>query len=158
MNYLIKYLTAFATSLVAMILDARWMLVIMTFAVIADCITAYRLSRRVRKKYPDKSQPNDGYFSTEKATSKAYRLLAYLGSIIFALILDSKVMVMWDGIYLANYVTVLFCVLEAISCLENESSCSDSRIALFLQKILVDKTQRHLGIDLNPLIKDKNES
>jgi len=70
--------------------------------------------------------------------------------------LDIKVMVMWEGVHLANYVTLIFCVLEAWSILENASSCNGSSWAKVLQKIMIDKTERHLDIDLSPLIQ-KNE-
>lgn len=43
------------------------------------------------------------------------------------------------------------CFWQIWSILENESSCSDAKWAKIAQKILVDKTSRHLNIDLTDL-------
>jgi hypothetical protein len=150
-----KYLTAFIASIFSMLIDIRWMLVLVSMAVLWDCWEAYKLSRRVAKAYPDKAKFNAGKFSTEKAYKKIFKMGAFYLVILFAHLLDKKVMVMWDGIYLANWVTMILCILELFSIFENASSCKGSKFALVLQKILVDKTQRHLDIDLNALNDDK---
>ena len=50
-------------------------------------------------------------------------------------------------LYLANFISSGFCLVQLISILENESSCNDARWAKVLQKVLVNKAARHLEID-----------
>jgi hypothetical protein len=55
---------------------------------------------------------------------------------------------------LSFIVTGAICFEQAWSMLENESSCrdeSDSRFWKILQRIMVDKTERHFDIDLKDL-------
>lgn len=59
--------------------------------------------------------------------------------------------------YLANIAAGAFCMVQVISILENESSCNDAKWGKVLQKILIDKTKRHLDIDLSYL-NNKNEN
>ena len=48
-----------------------------------------------------------------------------------------------------KYVTALFCFIQLISILENESSCNEAWWARVLQKILSDKTKRHFDVDFD---------
>lgn len=45
----------------------------------------------------------------------------------------------------------LVCFWQTLSILENEATASDARWARIARRILVDKTGRHLGIDLGEL-------
>jgi len=135
-----------------MILDIRWHFVCVVIIVLIDCYSAYRLSIRVKINYPDKVNYNGGKLQSDKVMSKFYRLFYYLGAILFSQILDTKVMVMWQGVYLSSFVTMFVVGIEIISITENWSSCNDSKLAKLVQRVVVDKTKRHLDVDLTPLI------
>ena len=59
-------------------------------------------------------------------------------------------------IKLANITAGAVCFWQLWSMLENESSCSDERWAKVLQKVLVDKTERHFDVDLSVLNEEKD--
>ena len=48
-----------------------------------------------------------------------------------------------------KYVAALFCFIQLISVLENESSCNDAWWARALQKFLMDKSKRHFDMDID---------
>ena len=50
-------------------------------------------------------------------------------------------------LYLANFISGGFCLVQLLSIFENESSFNNARWAKVLQKVLVNKAARHL--DLN---------
>jgi hypothetical protein len=47
---------------------------------------------------------------------------------------------------------------QLYSILENESSCNDAKWAKVLQKIMIDKTERHFDVDLSILREREDES
>jgi hypothetical protein len=120
--------------------------------VICDCISAYRLAQRVKK-------------MTGKATakvrsdklSKAFKtgVLAMV-AVVLAFVIEKFILVMHSDLYLANYTALVFCGIQFWSITENESSCNGSKWAAIAQKFMVDKTERHLDIDLS-ILKDKEE-
>ena len=62
-----------------------------------------------------------------------------------------SILVMFNGLYLANYVSLVFCFIQIWSILENESSMNDKPWAKIAQRIMVDKAERHFDIDLHEL-------
>lgn len=121
--------------------------------VICDCISAYRLANRVKK-------------TTGKATakvrsdklSKAFKtgVLAMI-AVVLAFVIEKFILVMHSDLYLANYTALVFCGIQFWSITENESSCNGSKWAAIAQKFMVDKTERHLDIDLS-ILKDKEDT
>lgn len=118
--------------------------------VIFDCISAYRLANRVKR-------------TTGKATakvrsdklSKAFKtgVLAMV-AVVLAFVIEKFILVMYKDLYLANYAALAFCFIQFWSITENESSCNGSKWAAIAQKFMVDKTERHLDVDLS-ILKDK---
>ena len=100
-------------------------MLICTVAIFFDVITAWQLGRRVAARYPEDAENQAKFFSS--------KITADLG------FLDVEKLV-------AGGVTFW----QIISVLENESSCNDSKWARLVQRILIDKTSRHL--DINPHI------
>lgn len=119
------------------------------FAVLLDCFSAWRLNRRVRNKYPNGGA--DGKFKSSHASKMVGDLLVVWLCILLAGGVDVIILPHMD-LHLGNYVAAIFCLIELWSVLENESSCNGASWAVVMQKFLVDKTKRHLEIDL------KNES
>ena len=60
--------------------------------------------------------------------------------------------------HLANQLTAIFCLVQFVSILENESTCNGAAWARVLQKIVADKTDRHFNVKLKELMKDKDEA
>lgn len=120
-------------------------MLICTLAVLMDCYTAWQLGRRVRKKYPDKA---DGKFKSEHAGRVFVTLLKIYSLIILAAFIQRYIFEDMP-IRLTNIVSGAICFWQIWSMLENESSCNNSRWAKVLQRIMVDKTERHFDVDLH---------
>lgn len=120
---------------------------ICAFAVLIDCFTAWRLNRRLRRKYT--KEVADGKLKSNNMGKMIPDLLVIFLCILLADKIDGSLLPHWGGIHLANYVAAIFCLTQVVSILENESSCNGSTWAIIMQKILADKTERHLDIDIN---------
>ena len=117
-------------------------------AVILDVISAYALGRRVHKKYPDKS---DGKFKSEyKWRIIATMIIAWL-CIILASYVDVNVRHSDDGLAV-RFAVAVFLFYELWSCLENWSSENDKPIAKAMQRIMVNKVERHLNVPLSDIL------
>lgn len=121
--------------------------VICTLLIFADCYTAWDLSRRVKKKYPGQAT---GKFKSQEMGHVFATLIKVFAAIILASMAES---IIFEGaqIRLANIVAGAICFWQVWSILENESSCNDAKWAKVLQKIMIDKTERHFDIDLSEL-------
>ena len=62
-----------------------------------------------------------------------------------------------DKLHLANYLAAVYCAVQFVSILENESTCNGAAWARVMQKIVADKTERHFNIKLKELIEDNKE-
>jgi hypothetical protein len=122
--------------------------------VIIDCITAWRLSRRVHAGgCNDGKKGSCGKFKSAKMAKTVIELtivipvgllLAYFVQQYIFQGLDIRLPQIFAGI-------VIF--WQVWSILENESSCNGAKWAKVLQKIMVDKTERHFDVDLSELKK-----
>ena len=63
-----------------------------------------------------------------------------------------------NPLHLANYLAALYCGVQFVSILENESTCNGSAWARVMQKIVADKTERHFNVKLNELMKDNEKT
>lgn len=112
-----------------------------------DIWAAYCLARRVHEKYPDKA---DGKFkSTYKYRIMLTMILALL-AIIFAHYVDTEVIK--DSNMMVRYVVGIFFFYQIWSILENWSSENDNKIAKALQRIMVNKAERHLNVPLSDIM------
>jgi hypothetical protein len=117
-------------------------------AVILDVISAFFLGRRVHAKYPDKS---DGKFKSEyKWRILATMIIAWL-CIILASYVDVNVRHSDDGLAV-RFAVAVFLFYELWSCLENWSSENDKPIAKAMQRIMVNKAERHLNVPLSDIL------
>lgn len=126
-----------------------------TVMVLGDVYTAWSLSRRVKRKFPNAS---DGKFKSIYFGRVFMTLIKIYVLIILAFLIETYI---FEGlqIKLTNISAGAVCFWQLWSMLENESSCSDERWAKVLQKVLVDKTARHFDVDLSELekLRTKNE-
>lgn len=117
-------------------------------AVILDVISAYFLGRRVHAKSPEKA---DGKFKSEyKWRILATMIIVWL-CIILAGYVDITIRHSQDGLAVRFSVAV-FLFYEIWSCLENWSSENDKMIAKALQRIMVNKAERHLNVPLKDIL------
>ena len=116
--------------------------------------TAFKLDKRVRTAYPDKTQRKQAKF-TSFAFGKVVKqtIPKHLMLIILAFLEEHWVFI-HVTIPLSYVVTGAICFEQFGSILQNESSCrpeSESRFWKLMQQIMVDKTECYLDVNLNKL-------
>ena len=124
---------------------------ICVFAVLIDCITAIRLKRRLQKRYADSEHKIDGKARSEHMAKMVTDLLIVSACTVLMYNIDHVLLDNLGDLHLAQYVCAIFCVVQFVSILENESTASDKSWARLLQKFLADKTARHLDIDYDDI-------
>lgn len=130
------------------------LIIVAIIFILYDAWTAYQLDKRVHKKYPEKTKRRDAKF-TSFAFGKVIRstIPKRLWLILLAYMVEHWVFV-HISIPLSYIVTGVICFEQSWSILENESSCRDENESRFwktLQRIMVDKTERHFDISLDEL-------
>lgn len=130
------------------------LIIVAMIFIVYDAYTAYQLDKRVKAKYPDKAQRRDAKF-TSFAFGKVIKqtIPKRLSLILLAYLVEHWVFIHLT-IPLSYVITGVICFEQAWSILENESSCrsdEDSRFWRLLQKVMVDKTERHFDVSLNEL-------
>lgn len=152
----LAFIGAFAAAIIDAVANVWIYLFIASGFVIADCITAYKLNRRLKKKYgPNIVQgkyTSHGFWKTFETLGKSTAAI-FLGYFIY------KYMLIPEGgdTKLHIYATGAVIAIQSWSILENSSSCNGSKWASLAQKIVMDKSKRHLHIDLKSLKNDNNE-
>lgn len=137
------------------VLEPTFPLIIVVIAfILYDAWTAYQLDKRVKRKYPNKTERHEAKF-TSFAFGKVIRktIPERLILIILGWMAEEYVFVHID-IPLSYIVTGVILFEQAWSALENNSSCrddGDGRFWKILQRIMVDKTERHFDIELDEL-------
>lgn len=117
-----------------------------TAMVFADVVTARRLARRLGRRVPSQRQ------RLKFSSARFSRTLLKLGRIYALLLLTALVQhVVLPRVELLRYVAAAICFWQAVSMLENEAGANESSWARILRKVLIDKTERHLGISLDEL-------
>lgn len=152
-NYLMKILCGACGAFVAVWEPSVDYIVICVLLLLWDCYEAYKLNRRVKKKYPDSSS---GKFQSKKA----WVVISNITRIFIAIILSAAIeqnILKNTNIPLTQIVAGAICFIQVWSILENMSSCNDKPFARLCQRIMVDKTERHLNISLDEL-KHKEKS
>lgn len=125
-------------------------LFICTIVILADCYTAWSLSKRARRAHPEKVSSNSKKFKSHNFGKVIVTLLKAYALIIMAFLIQQHITDGWP-IDLTKVAAGAICFWQLWSILENESSCNGAKWATILQKILVDKTSRHFDIDLSDL-------
>jgi len=122
--------------------------------VLWDCWEAYRLDRRVAKKFPGRC---DGKFRSKPAWKVIETFIKIFMAIILAFMIEHSILKGVD-IPLSQIVAGAICFVQIWSILENMSSCNNRPYARALQRIMVDKTERHLHVNLKEFKhNEKNE-
>ena len=136
------------------------LMIIVIIFILYDTWTAYQLNKRASLKYPDKVLKENAKFRSF-SFAKVIRstIPKRLIVIILAYLVEHWVFVYMD-VPLSYIVAGIICFEQAWSILENESSCRSEKDGMFwrlLQKIMIDKTERHFDVNLDEL-KNKDDS
>lgn len=131
------------------------------FALIIDCYTAWRCNRRIYERYREQIKKNpkckmDGKLRSKKMAKMVWNFSVLIMCVCLASYLDRNVLG-YMNTHLANQLTAMYCLVQFVSILENESTCNGAAWARFLQKIVADKTERHFNVKLKELMKKKEE-
>lgn len=151
-NTLLKWTISVIGGLLAAFEPVVPVIVVGILFILVDSLSAYRLSKRAKKMKPAKVT---GKFQSNKFGKVIAAIIELCLVVILAHLLGTRVFVMFDDLFFANWAAGIYCFKEAWSILENESSCNGSRWAKVFQKVMVDKTERHFDINLEDL-KDKH--
>ena len=116
------------------------------FAVIVDCLTAWRLNRRIRRTVPEGGA--DGKLKSAHMFKMISDLAVVWLCILLAQGVDHHLLGHFGGLHLGQYIAAIFVLCTFVSILENESSCNSSTWARVVQKIVCSKVERH--IDMRP--------
>lgn len=130
------------------------LIIVAIIFIVYDAWTSYQLDNRVHKKYPEKSKMEKAKF-TSFAFGKVVKstIPKRLWLILLAYLVEHWVFI-HVSIPLSYVITGAICFEQAWSILENESSCrneNESRFWKSLQRIMVDKTERHFDVTLDEL-------
>ena len=132
------------------------------FALVLDCYTAWRCNRRIYSRYREaiKKDPRckmDGKLRSKKMAKMVQDFSVLIMAIFLATFVDTVVLDYMNPLHLANYLAALYCGVQFVSILENESTCNGSGWARVMQKIVADKTERHFNIKLKDLMREEKE-
>ena len=132
------------------------------FALIIDCYTAWRCNRRIYARYREAIKRNpkckmDGKLRSKKMAKMVWTFSVLIMCICLASYLDRNILGYMNA-HLANQLTAMYCLVQFVSILENESTCNGAAWARVLQKIVADKTERHFNVKLKELMRDEEEA
>lgn len=120
---------------------------------IIDILSANSLAKRVKRKYPEKA---DGKFKS----SYKHRVLMTIIIVFIAIILGHYIDTIYfnGGIWTQLFVMGVFMFYEIWSVLENWSSENDdNKIARALQRIMVNKAERHINVEISDIMFESKE-
>lgn len=121
-------------------------------AIGVDIISAYCLSRRIHKKDATKS---DGKFKSEYKFRVLVTMIVVLMGIMIAYYFDT--LIMSGGNKAQSWVIGFFLFYEGWSILENWSSENDNKLARALQRVMVNKAERHINVPLGDILLDDEQ-
>lgn len=122
-------------------------MLICTVAIFFDVITAWQLGRRVADKHPEEASHQARFFSSKKCGKILTTLIKVYVAVIFAHFVNIYITADLGFLDVEKLVAGGVTFWQIVSVLENESSCNDAKWARLVQRILIDKTSRHLDID-----------
>ena len=130
------------------------LIIVTIIFIIYDAWTAYQLDKRVHQRYPTKTKREKEKFTSFAFGKVIKETIPKRLWVIFLAYLVEHWVFIHVSIPLSYIVTGAICFEQAWSILENESSCrseNESRFWKLLQKIMVDKTERHFDVNLDDL-------
>jgi hypothetical protein len=126
-------------------------------AMLLDCYTAWRCNRRIYARYREQIKRNpkckmDGKLRSRKMAKMIQDFSVLIFAIFLAVAIDNGLLGHIGPLHLANYLAAIYCSVQFVSVLENESTCNGAPWARVMQKIVADKTERHFNVKLKDLM------
>lgn len=149
-DWLLKAVLGMGGAVLAWLEPMQEIMYVVFASLVVDTATAYLLNRRVAQKFKGMSH---GKLQSKRLLNLFKTLIAVLTVMLLAYAIDRYCFTMMD-LHLANMIAFAFCMIQLVSVLENISSCNDAKWAKLLQKILIDKTSRHLDYNVGDYIKE----
>ena len=139
-NLLKPLAAALASAATDVIRPALPAVALCTAMIAIDTFTAWRLSCRVRRKHPDApGQPGRLH------SRRLGRALVSLGKVYVLLLVSAAIdVVLTPATSVLQLSAGAVTAWQAVSILENESSCTEARWPSWLKRYLADKVGRHL--------------
>ena len=147
-SQVLRYMWTVLGAVVAVVEPTLPFMGVCTLMVVADCFSAWQLGRRVAAAYPTASDRDGGKFKSHHFGQVIVTLLKVYALIFLAYLVQRHVTGALYNLDLPRVASAAVCFWQFWSILENESSCNGARWARLLQRIVADKTRRHLNIDL----------
>ena len=149
-DWLLRITLSVVGAFVAWVEPMQSVMYVVVAAMVVDTITAFNLSRRVAQKYKGMAH---GKLQSKRLLKLIKTLISVLTVILLSYAIDMYCFPIMD-LNLAYIIAFVFCMIELVSILENISSCNDAKWAKLLQKILIDKTSRHLDYNVGDYLKE----
>ena len=130
------------------------LIIVAILFILYDAWTAFQLDKRVKVKYPDRTKRHEAKFYSFAFGKVVRKTIPERLILILLAFLAEKYVFVHVTIPLSYIVTGVILFEQAWSALENNASCRDEREARFwkvLQRIMVDKTERHFDVSLGDL-------
>ena len=130
------------------------LIIVAVVFILYDAWTAFQLDRRVKVAYPDRTTRHEAKFTSFAFGKVIRKTIPERLIVILLAYLAEKYVFVHVSIPLSYLATGAILFEQAWSALENNSSCrsdEDSRFWKTLQKIMIDKTERHFDVNLDDL-------
>lgn len=145
-NYLKPAVAAAGGWLLGATMPALPYTAVCTAMVVADVVTARRLAARLRRRVPSARQRLK--FSSAKLSATVMKLVRIYSLLLLTALVQYVIAPEFE---LLRWVGAGICFIQLLSMIENEAAACDAPWARIAGRILVDKTERHLGIRLDEL-------
>lgn len=123
--------------------------------ILYDAWTAYQLDKRVKVKYPDRTARHEAKFYSFAFGKVVRKTIPERLLVILLAFAAERWVFVHVSIPLSYIATGVILFEQAWSALENNSSCRtdemESRFWKTLQKVMIDKTERHFDVNLEDL-------
>lgn len=147
-----QIITSIAFALVASFEATALYFNIAFLVILIDVISAYALGRRVAKKYPGRA---DGKFKSEYKFRILFTFIIFMLAVMAGHLVDTTII--REGIKAQAFVVWVFIFYECWSIGENWSSENDSLLARVMQKVMVNKADRHFNLGIKEAIEEAKE-
>ena len=140
-----KYLSGIFLGVLAVLEPTFPFAAVLLFAILLDCWSAFDLSRRLRRLYPDRVE---GKFQSRYALKMLATFFQAYTVVVLLHLVDVVILHNFSYMNMSNIGAAVFCGIQLCSILENISSGNGAAWAKALQRILIDKSKRHFDVEL----------
>lgn len=140
-----RYIIALFMGVVAALEPTLQFAIILLFAILFDCLSAYDLSRRLKKQFPNQVS---GKFESHYALKMLKTFIQAYSTVVLLHWVDVIILKNFPYLNLSNIGAAVFCAIQLWSIFENISSANGAGWAKKMQKIMIDKAKRHFDVDL----------